>query len=117
MTPKPLIWVGTSLADVRAFGAEARRFVGRQLYRVQLGLMPSDWKSMPSVGPGVYELRVHTSVGHRDFYVSKYDEAIYILHAFEKRSRKTRQSDLVLARARLRRVQEARRAERKVRPD
>ena len=57
---------------------------------------------MPSVGPGVLEIRIHTGAEHRVFYIAKFSEAVYVLHAFEKRTRRTRQNDLDLARQRLR---------------
>ena len=101
MVEKPLAWLGSSLDDVRAFPAEARRAAGYQLGRVQQGLMPDDWKPISSVGAGVYEIRVHTELEHRVFYVAKYEDAIYVIHAFEKRSAQTRGADIVLARKRL----------------
>lgn len=55
---------------------------------------------MPSIGSGVYEIRVHTAVEHRVCYVAKFAEAIYVLHAFPKRTRKTSQHDVNLARQR-----------------
>lgn len=101
MTEKPLAWLGSSLADVRAFPDEARRAAGYQLGRVQQGLMPDDWKPMTTVGAGVYEIRIHTEVEHRVFYVAKYEEAVYVIHAFEKRTRQTREAEIALARKRL----------------
>lgn len=53
------------------------------------------------MGPGVIEIRVHTDVEHRVFYVAKFEEAIYVLHAFEKRTRQTPHSAIELARKRL----------------
>lgn len=53
MSERPLVWLGSSLEDLRAFSAGARRAAGYQLRRIQLGLMPTDWKAMSSVGPGV----------------------------------------------------------------
>lgn len=99
---KPLRWVGSSRVDVRAFPAVARAKIGHELFQVQRGLMPSDWRSMASVGSGVVELRIHTAVEFRVLYVVHFQEAVYVLHAFEKRSRRTRQLDLVLARKRMR---------------
>jgi phage-related protein len=101
MSDKPLWWVGTSLEDLRAFPEAARREAGYQLRRLQAGLLPDDWKPMASIGAGVAEIRVHSGVEHRVFYVAKFEEAIYVLHAFEKRTRQTRQADLTLARRRL----------------
>ena len=98
---KPLAWLGASLEDIRAFPEDARRAAGHQLGRVQQGLLPTDWKPMTSVGPGVIEIRVHTRVEHRMFYVAKFEEAVYVIHAFEKRTRQTPQSEVELARKRL----------------
>ena len=67
-----------------------------------------DWKPMPTVGAGVFELRIHTTVEHRVFYVAKFAEAIYVLHAFEKRSQQTRKADLELGRHRYHEVLHAR---------
>ena len=66
---------------------------------------------MPSVGPGVMELRIHDETEHRVFYVAKYAEAIYVLHAFEKKSQKTAQRDLDVGRDRFRELQQWRREE------
>jgi putative addiction module killer protein len=109
MVDKVIRWLGSSLDDIRAFPEEARRDAGYQLRRVQQGLMPSDWKTMKAVGAGVYEIRIHTGAEHRVFYVAKYDDTIYVLHAFEKRTRQTRQADISVARQRLAELLESRR--------
>ena len=109
MSDKALRWVGTSLEDLSAFPEVARREAGYQLRRVQQGLLPDDWKPMPTVGPGVYEIRIHSTVEHRIFYIAKFAEAMYVLHAFEKRTRQTRQADIDLARKRLADVTKSRR--------
>ena len=64
---------------------------------------------MPSVGPGVNEIRVHSRAEHRVLYIAKYEEAVYVLHAFEKKSRQTRDTDLALARESLKQVEALRR--------
>lgn len=56
---------------------------------------------MTAVGAGVVEIRVHTKVEHRVFYVAKFEEAVYVIHAFEKRTRKTATADIALAQKRL----------------
>lgn len=91
MADKALVWVGSSRRDVRAFPARARRLVGFPLRRVQQGLHPDDWKPMTTVGTGVREIRIHVAGAHRVFYVATRPEAIYVLHAFEKKTRKTPQ--------------------------
>src|SRR5216683_6979129 len=102
MSAEPLIWLGDSRDTIRAFPDDVRQRVGFQLWRVQRGLEPNDWKPMPSVGLGVQEIRIHTGTEHRVLYVAKFAEAVYVLHAFEKRTRRTPQADLDLARQRLR---------------
>jgi phage-related protein len=101
MSEKRLVWLGSSLDDVRAFPARARRLAGYELRRVQQGLMPSDWKPMQTVGPGVNEIRIHTSAEHRVLYVARFLEAVYVLHAFGKRTQRTPHTDIALAQRRL----------------
>lgn len=111
MADKPLFWLGSSRADVRTFPPNVRRGVGFQLRRVQRGLEPNDWKPMPGVGPGVQEIRIHTEGEHRVLYIAKFAEGVYVLHAFEKRTRQTPRRDLELARDRLGALALRRRAE------
>jgi len=54
------------------------------------------------VGPGVREIRVHTALEHRVLYVARFAEGVYVLHAFQKRTRTTRIRDVELARQRFR---------------
>jgi phage-related protein len=106
MTPamKKLLWVGSALQDIRAFPEDARRMAGHNLHLVQEGLEPDDWKPMTSVGPGVYELRIRTGMEHRVFYVVKFAEGVYVLHAFEKRTQQTAHRDIELGQERYRDV-------------
>jgi phage-related protein len=106
---KPILWTGSSLADLRAFPEYARRMAGFELRRVQQGLQPTDWKPMVSVGAGVEEIRVHAGQEHRVFYIARFEEGVYVLHAFEKRSRRTPAKEIEVARTRLRDVLAARR--------
>lgn len=100
MSDKLLMWAGTARRDVRAFPRDARRLAGFQLRQVQGGLEPLDWKPLAVVGRGVREIRIHTTTEHRVLYLARFDEAIYVLHGFEKRTRKTAKRDIELARAR-----------------
>ena len=109
---KPILWIGTSLEDLKAFPEDARRVAGFELRRVQQGLQPTDWKPMASVGTGVEEIRVHTGQEHRVFYIARFEEGVYVLHAFEKRSRKTPAREIEVARTRLREALATRRRER-----
>ena len=98
---KSIQWLGSSRSDVKAFPMDARRVAGFQLHLVQLGSDPNDWKPLRTVGPGVREIRVHTGLEHRVVYVATFAEAVYVLHAFAKKTAKTTQHDIRLARARL----------------
>jgi phage-related protein len=101
--------MGASFEDVRDFPPDARRAAGYELRRVQRGQSPTDWKPMSGVGLGVNEIRIHMGTEYRVLYVAKFEEAVYVLHAFEKKSRQTRDSDLALARERLKQVEALRR--------
>lgn len=102
MPDKPVRWLGSARRDIRNFPADARRRSGFQLRRVQQGLDPDDWKPMTSIGLGVREIRIQTHLAHRVFYVAAFEEAIYVLHAFEKKTGKTPVRDIELARDRYR---------------
>jgi phage-related protein len=97
---KSVAWVDDSLEAVRNFPPEARNDAGFQLERVQRGEEPSHWKPMSSVGAGVNEIRVQAGGAFRVIYVAKFAEAVYVLHAFQKKSRKTAKADIDLARRR-----------------
>ena len=102
MSDKPIVWLGSARRDIRTFPGDARRRSGFQLRRVQQGLDPDDWKPMISVGLGVREIRIQTDLAHRVFYLATFDEAVYVLYAFEKRTRKTPSHEVKLARDRYR---------------
>jgi phage-related protein len=101
---KPLRFVGSSLDDMKDFPAEARRAAGFELHAVQRGLMPSDFKPMLNVGPGAYEIRLHVQGEWRVIYVAKFEDGIYVLHAFRKKTQKTRVEDIELAARRYRQI-------------
>jgi len=108
MPDKPLIWLGSSLKHLQNFPAPTRLLAGFQLRRVQQGLDPDDWKPMNTVGPGVREIRIHVEGAHRVFYVTTRPEAIYVLHAFEKKTQKTSAMDLKIGRERFRSLEKLR---------
>ena len=101
---KPLKFIGSSLDDLRDFPHEARRDAGFQLNSVQSGLDPKDWKRMETVGAGTKEIRIHVQGEWRIVYVAKFHDAIYVLHAFRKKSRKTSRKDIELARKRYKQI-------------
>jgi phage-related protein len=99
---KPIEWRGTSYDDLCAFPADVRRVAGFQLGRLQQGEPPDDWKPMSIVGAGTIDIRIRVGTAHRVFVVTKFEEAIYVLHAFEKKSQRTPKSDIDLAKHRYR---------------
>lgn len=99
---KPLVFVGDSLTRLREFPEHARHDAGYQLDKVQRGQQPDDFKPMPSIGKGVEEIRVWDDSGtYRVVYTARLRDAIYVLHAFQKKSQTTSKGDLDLARRRL----------------
>lgn len=104
MTKKSLKFVGSSLDDLRDFPEEARRAAGFELRAIQDGFEPRDWKPVQAVGPGVKEIRIHILGEWRIIYVAKLHDSIYVLHAFQKKSRKTSQRDIDLARNRYKQI-------------
>lgn len=103
---KRLYWVGRSREDLRDFPEAARREAGHQLYLIQLGLDPDDYRPMPAVGPGVVEIRIHAGTEFRIFYVAKFAGVVFVLHAFEKKTQKTPKQDIQLGRERLKEVKQ-----------
>jgi phage-related protein len=97
---KNAIFLGTSQADLRDFPEDARRDCGFQLSRVQAGLDPEDWKPMASIGSGVREIRVRAGGAFRVIYLATRPEGVYVLHCFQKKTLKTNQLDIELARKR-----------------
>jgi len=104
MSHRPIRWVGSALADLRAFPDTARRRAGQELDLLQQGLEPNDFKPMPSVGVGVYELRIRAEGAFRVFYVAKFAEGLYVLHAFQKKTQRTERLDLALGAKRYREI-------------
>lgn len=90
--------MGASREDLKFFPEAAQDSLGFELYRVQCGLDPKDWKPMSSVGPGVKEIRVRDAAGiFRMIYLATRPEGVYVLHCFQKKTQRTSRSDLELA--------------------
>ena len=102
---KTLKFIGSSLEDLVNFPRDARRECGRELDRVKRGLMPTDFKPMLNVGKGAYEIRVHVLGEWRVLYVARHKDAVYVLHAFQKKSPKTAKPDIELAICRYKQMQ------------
>ncbi|KII30468.1 MULTISPECIES: type II toxin-antitoxin system RelE/ParE family toxin [Pseudomonas] len=102
---KDVVFIATALKDLKAFPLDARRAAGFQLDLLQQGEEPFDWRPMKTVGRGVNEIRITEESGaYRVFYVVSRPEAVYVLHALHKTTRKTEVRDIELARARLKEI-------------
>ncbi|MBX8500842.1 type II toxin-antitoxin system RelE/ParE family toxin [Pseudomonas cichorii] len=100
---KPLKFLGDSLDQLRGFPLAAQSIAGFQLDCIQRGIEPDDWKPMKIIGPGVREIRVREASGaFRVIYLATLPNAVYVLHAFRKKTQKTEKQDIDLAAARLR---------------
>jgi phage-related protein len=101
LTMKPLRFLGDSLKRLREFPRDAKHDAGYQLDRVQRGKQPTDFKPMPSIGKGVEEIRVWDDVGtYRVIYAARMVNAVYVLHAFQKKAQATSKRDIEIARER-----------------
>lgn len=106
---KPVEWIGSSLEDLREFPEEVQQVVGFALYRAQLGKKHPDSKPLKGFkGAGVLEV-VENFDGdtYRAIYTVKFEGVVYVLHAFQKKSKRgiaTPKQDLSLIEARLKRA-------------
>ena len=101
----PLRFVGGAEREYFAHPREVQKAGGFQLKRVQEGKEPLDWKPMPSIGKGVREIRVWEQTGtYRIIYYVQSAAGVFVLHSFVKKSQKTAQRDIELARKRLKEV-------------
>ncbi|HYE35351.1 type II toxin-antitoxin system RelE/ParE family toxin [Methylocaldum sp.] len=98
---KPLRFLGDSLKCLRDFPEDAKHDAGYQLDKVQRGEQPDDFKPMPSIGKGVEEIRVWDDSGtYRVIYTARLADAVYVLHAFQKKTQATPKRDIETAKER-----------------
>ncbi len=99
---------------LREFPEDARQDTGyplkrRRWDRVQRGKQPDDFKPMPSIGKGVEEIRVRDETGaFRVVYTARLAEAVYVLHAFQKKTQATAKRDIDLAAERFKELMKGR---------
>lgn len=109
---KEIRWVGSAYDDLLDFPPAPRREAGFQLRKVQAGLDPTDWKPFEEVGAGTREIRIRDASGiYRVMYVARFEEAVYVLHCFQKKTQATSRQDKAIAEARYRAVAQARKAQ------
>jgi phage-related protein len=109
-SPKPVIWLGDTLATLRACPQEVQDEVGYALYLAQIGAKYEGAKPLKGMGPGVLEVIAdHRSDTYRAVYTVRFAERVYVLHVFQKQSRtgiSTPESEIELVRQRLKRAAE-----------
>ena len=106
-TRKPVLWVGSTLDDFNEFPRDMKRELGFDLDLVQKGDTPRDFKAMHNLGSGVMEIRQRDETGaYRLVYIAKFTDAIYCLHAFQKKTQRTAPKDVEIIKARYRAVLE-----------
>jgi len=108
---KTLVWIGSSRTDVKAFPAEVKDVVGYALYQAQIGRKAQSTKPLRGFGgAGVLEIvEDHQTDTYRAVYTVKFSELVYVLHAFQKKSKKgiaTPKPDIDLIRRRLKIAEE-----------
>jgi phage-related protein len=106
---KPVRFLGDSRKTLQVFPEDARKEAGYQLELVQMGLPADDFKPMPSIGKGVEEIRVWEASGtYRIIYTARLADAVYVLHAFQKKTRTTSPRDIEVARERFQQLMRGR---------
>jgi len=102
---KEIEFLGNSLRVIGEFPRDARQAAGRQLAKVQNGNPPDDFKPVPDIGKGVEEIRVRDQSGiYRVVYTARLADAIYVLHAFQKKTMQTSNEDIAIARKRFKKL-------------
>jgi phage-related protein len=102
---KEIRWMGTAYKDILEFPSELRKEAGFQLGKVQAGLDPDNWKPFDEIGSGTKEIRIRETTGiYRILYVAKFEEAIYVLHCFQKKTEATTKRDKEIAETRYRAI-------------
>ncbi|MFH1018590.1 MAG: type II toxin-antitoxin system RelE/ParE family toxin [Pseudomonadota bacterium] len=92
---KELLFMGNSREVLRGFPKVARKALGDELSTLQMGFIPRHYRPLPSIGPGVYELRHQDErAWYRVAYLMRMKGRIFVLHVFEKETGKTSKRDL-----------------------
>lgn len=101
---RKVVFEGGTLAFIRELPDDARHRVGYEIDRVQRDKEPENWKPFPAIGQGVREIRIQVGRQYRVIYIAKFDGRVHVLHMFEKKTQKTRQTDIEIAKRRLKDV-------------
>ena len=102
---KEVEFLGSTRSEIASWDSDTRRMAGHQLGKVQCGFDPSDYKPMSSIGTGVREIRIQSGGQWRVIYTAKFNNVVYVLEAFQKKTGKTPQRVIDNARARLKAIE------------
>lgn len=106
---KPIVWIGTTIADLRSFPKNVKDCIGYALYEAQKGIKPFKAKPMKGLS-GVIEIKTdYLADTYRTVYTVKLGEQLYVLHVFKKKSKKgisTPKPDIGLIKSRLKIAQD-----------
>lgn len=106
---KTVEFLGDSKEQIRDFPEDARSQAGFQIYQVQRGNQPDNFKPMKTVGAGVEEIRIQDETGaYRVFYIARFNQAVYVLHAFTKKQKRTSPKDIAIGKDRYKKLMERR---------
>ena len=95
---KPVRFLGDALQCLRDFPVDARQDAGYRPDKVQRGLQPDDFKPMPTIGKGVEEIRIRDDSGsYRVIYNARFADAVFVLHAFQKKTQRTSQREIAIS--------------------
>jgi phage-related protein len=114
---RPVVWLGDSRRNIQAFPSAAQKLIGDELQLVQFGGMPKDAKPFKGVGSGVFEIALaYEANAYRAVFAVQLGARIYILHAFQKKSKsgiKTPKKDVDLIKRRYNQAKELAKREEK----
>jgi phage-related protein len=100
-----IVWEGDSREVLKAFPEAVTENFGFELWQLQQGERPRDYRPLPSIGPGIFELRDQDErTWYRVVYLSRIEDVVYVLHCFEKKSREMPKKDFEKAKQRLKAV-------------
>lgn len=99
-----IVWLGDARDVVRSWPVKTKQRAGEELFRLQIGSEPLHWRDMKSVGRGVREIKVSEGGQFRVFYVTRRKESIVVLHAFEKKTKRTAKTDIEQGKQRLKMI-------------
>jgi len=103
---RKIVFEGDTLQRIRSFPEAAKQRAAYEIERIQRDKEPENWESFATVGQGVREIRIQVNGHFRVMYNAHIDNKVHILHAYEKTSQKTRQTDIAQAKHSLKSILE-----------